>query len=74
MGELKIKGWVARQNVSKIPYYYVYSHQLAFFKTKPKRGDGEWNGGIGMYIDSDLFPDLKWEDEPVEVELIIKKL
>lgn len=70
----KIKGWVAREGVSKIPYKYVYSHQLAFFKNKPKRGDGEWDGALGMYINSDLFPDLKWEDEPVEVELIINKI
>lgn len=70
----KIKGWVAREGVSKIPYKYVYSHQLAFFKNKPKRCDGEWNGILGMYINSDLFPDLKWEDEPVEVELMINKI
>lgn len=25
-----------------------------------------------MEIDGDLFPDLKWEDEPIEVELIKK--
>ena len=25
-----------------------------------------------MEIDRDLFPDLKWEDEPIEVELIKK--
>lgn len=26
-----------------------------------------------MEIDGDLFPDIKWEDEPIEVELIKKK-
>lgn len=26
-----------------------------------------------MEIDGDLFPDLEWEDKPIEVELIRKK-
>ena len=30
--------------------------------------------GGGFLIDSSLFPDIKWEDEPIEVELIIRKV
>lgn len=29
--------------------------------------DDDW-----MEIDGDLFPDLRWEDEPLEVELVRK--
>ena len=69
----KFKVWVAREGVSEIPYKYVYNNQLAIFKNKPKRGKGEWDGIVGMFID-DLFPYLKWEDEPIEVELTIKPI
>ena len=61
----KIKGWVARDKDGSITLY----------EDKPFR-DGEiWKGcswkSSGIY---DLFfPDLKWEDEPVEVELSIIK-
>ena len=27
-----------------------------------------------MEIDGDLFPDLRWEDEPIEVELIKRQI
>lgn len=34
---------------------------------------GECPPDYCIEISPNLFPDLKWEDEPVEVELVIKK-
>lgn len=56
--------WVARDENTK----------LWLFINKPIRSKnilGYW-GCIGecMELDSELFPDLKWEDEPIEVRLI----
>ena len=33
-------------------------------------GHEEWDGHNFMYIDPSLFPNLKWEDEPIEVSII----
>lgn len=52
---------------------------LYLYNEKPERGPYVWNpidGGDwiceSIEIDPTLFPELKWEDEPIEVELIIK--
>lgn len=63
-----ISGWVARDSNS----------DLFIYNDKPKR-DTRWDGvGIwyGEYITelaSNHFPDLTWDSEPLEVELIIKR-
>lgn len=49
-----------------------------YFKTKPHRFKNEWHedieGQAVMYESRNtLFPKISWEDEPVEVELTIKK-
>ncbi len=63
----KVKGWVARDNFGT----------LSLYDGKPiKLGKG-WIPTIGthVYMDHVLFPEIKWEDEePTEVELIIKKV
>lgn len=62
------QGWVARDSNS----------DLFIYNDKPKR-DTRWdNIGIwyGKYITelaSNLFPDLTWDDEPQQVEIIIKR-
>lgn len=71
--EYKIKeGWVARDEDGQL---------CIFYKGKPHRGgcnrwwysgycaEGDW-----MCIDNKMFPELTWEDEPIEVELTIKKI
>ncbi len=61
----KVKGWVARDKDGNITLY----------EDKPFR-DGEiWKGcSWKSSMIYDLFlPDLKWEDEPVEVELSITR-
>lgn len=64
--EAKLTGWVARDGDERI---WVY-------ETCPKKYSEwlEWVGNDGyMSIDQKSFPDLKWEDEPVEVEITIRE-
>lgn len=49
-----------------------------YFRTKPHRVGTEWyentEGQAVMYESGNkLFPGISWEDEPIEVELTIKK-
>lgn len=59
--------WVARDK----------NRNLMIFSKKPKRYISVWEnvyyGGTSGRIDPELFPDLKWEDEPIEVELVRKE-
>ena len=67
--EPTIKGWVARDD-------YIFRHGcLYLYITKP-RSDGNygWCGKAVKELDTHLFPDLKWIDGPIEVELQIKQL
>lgn len=47
---------------------------LFLFYNKPRRYDeyGKWKSSAEtpMQIDRTLFPNLKWEDDPIEVELV----
>lgn len=49
---------------------------VRLWKVKPKRGNYYWKtkGGSDDYltIDGMMFPNLKWEDEPLEIELVSK--
>ena len=63
-----IQGWVARDSNS----------DLFIYNDKPKRGTrwddtGIWYGKYITELASNLFPDLTWESEPQEVEIIIKR-
>lgn len=46
-----------------------------FTHNKPERRKlmGDWIGRPSMALDSNLFPDLTWDDDPIEVELTIKR-
>lgn len=61
-----IQGWVAKDN--DIDGVYLYN-------SMPERGINVWNGHMPLliHLDSKLFPDLTWESEPQEVEIIIKR-
>ncbi len=64
-----IKGWVARDE----------DGTLEFYDSKPQRiEDMEfWNSETSMFCTSlpkDMLPSLRWEDEPIEVEIIIKEV
>ena len=66
--EYKIKGWVARK----------FYGDLWLFKHKPEKlsHDNDWidDTGQSINIDSRLFSELTKNDEPIEVELTIKKV
>lgn len=62
-----IQGWVARDKDSDKLYIYGY---------KPERLSDMWyspGAPFEIEISSDLFPDITWESDPIEVELIIKR-
>ena len=48
------------------------SGELCIYNTKPERDCVRdfWCSDLYFTIFPNLFPDLKWEDEPIEVELL----
>ena len=52
---------------------------LTLFKSKPERAHEEWvdfnpeTEEQFIFIDNSLFPNLKWEDEPIEVNIFTKE-
>ena len=50
----------------------------AIYAEKPHRGKTEWVNGNGSCLmtinDARLVPDIEFEDEPVEVEVTLKRL
>lgn len=68
------KGWVARNRPNTSP-------SLVFFYDKPIRQDNGWGDKFWhspntwseeISIPANLFPSLRWEDEPIEVEVVIR--
>ena len=66
MDTIKIRGYLVRD---KDDYTAIYAE-------KPHRGKTEWvNDACLMIInDARLVPDIEFEDEPVEVEITLKRL
>jgi len=69
--EEKLKAWVARDR--------FYDGLSIYSVAKPERERGFWSndgnkGASRMFINKELFQELSWEDEPIEVELIIRKV
>lgn len=60
-----IQGWVACDKGGMVRLHY----------TEPKRTDGGyWQGAFkSSYLPKGKFPSLTWSDEPIELELIIKR-
>lgn len=66
-----IQGWVARDDGER-----WHERELHLFtRNKPERRKlmGDWIGRPSMTLDSNLFPDLTWSDDPIEVDIIIKR-
>ena len=59
-----IKIWVARDKCGEL---YAYLRE-------PERGECAWvSAGCGyILIHNNLFPNLRWEDNPIEAEMTIK--
>jgi hypothetical protein len=68
--EAKLTGWVARDKECD-PYFRL--GLILFKEGKPQRSGNCWNGTIALQLPWESFPDLKWEDEPIEVEITIRK-
>jgi len=67
----KIHGWVARDSVED----NFIGTGLILHHSKPTRVGGEWSSQtIWAHLPSKLFPEITWESEPVEVELLIRKV
>ena len=64
-----MKMWIARNS----------DNTLELFKIKPKsfyeEGIGKyWAGGDGLFLRTDSFPEITFENSPMEVELLITNL
>ena len=61
-----MKLWIARD--------YMFN-SLYLYKNKPELDGDRWISDDGMYsIDDDLFPEVTFENSPMEVELKLKKI
>ena len=66
------KGWVARDLFRNTLVLYDHKHKP--FKGG-EEGIGIWRSyGSTMYLPETMFPNQKWEDEPLEVEIFINPL
>lgn len=67
---LSFHGWIARDKRAD-PFW---GNGLIFHYSKPKRTGDEWSSEtIALHLPDDSFPEITWESEPIEVELIIRK-
>lgn len=66
-----IQGWVARDDGKR--WYERELHLFTCNKPERRKLMGDWIGRPSLTLDSSLFPDLTWDDEPLEVEIIIKR-
>ena len=64
---MKLKGWVAKDEDGGIFFH---------LDNKPKRREWFWNQSLFscFILPKDSFPDLTWEDEPIEVTIEIKEV
>ena len=58
-----IQGWVARD----------FDGDVFLYQNEPDRNEIAWNGYMMHSLPVDSFPDLTWESDPIEVEIIIKR-
>lgn len=64
----KIHGWIARDGAFR---------WLCLYYEKPDRCDRQWrdkNEAGYIDLDPELFPEITWRSEPVEVEFLIRKI
>ena len=65
----KVRGWAARDKNGNLNFFLGEPH-----RTKDVRGEEFWVGHTRMKQPNAFLPDLTWADEPVEVELLIRKI
>ena len=67
--EVKIKGWLVRDK----------DDNTAIYSKKPKRGKTEWidcsrspsKSSCILSFNKIMFPEITWENEPIELEITI---
>lgn len=73
----KIKGWVARDDDGTLAIHYEKPRRVCYYNNEIVSDGTPWvwenEAGYGL-LPVKIFPDLKWEDEPLEVELTIKRV
>ena len=68
MDGIKIKGWVAGDESGTL-HLFMEKPELIFSDALSKH---YWRPTIGrMPLKGSLYPELKWNDKPIEVELTI---
>lgn len=61
--KVTIEGWVARDG----------NNSLYLYEKRPVRDHNEWTEEIIIHLDDDLFPNLTWSDDPLEITITIKQ-
>lgn len=64
-----IQGWVARDSNESLYLFCLKPRRVRY----PRSSDGVWMSRAVEKLDPSLFPDLTWESDPIEVEIIIKR-
>ena len=64
-----IQGWVARDSDGTLSLFAVKPERVRY----RRRNGGLWMAKTMTYLIPELFPDLTWDSDPIEVELIIKR-
>ena len=84
---LTIKGWVARDDDRTLTFFFSKPHRACYvndeiyFENELEDGMIPWvwsalknSNQEYILLPTTMFPDLKWEDEPIEVELTIDEI
>jgi len=73
----KVKGWIARDDDGTLAIHYEKPRRVCYQNGNIMPDGTPWvwenEAGYGL-LPVKIFPDLKWEDEPIEVELTIKRV
>lgn len=64
-----IQGWVARDSNESLYLFCLKPERVRYLRSS----DGVWMSMTVEKLDPSLFPDLTWDDDPIECEIIIKR-
>lgn len=67
VGGIVMKMWIARTSLGTLSLHNIYPEYIA------DENDSCWINGHILYLDDCLFPEVTFENSPMEVELVIKK-
>ena len=70
----KIKGWVARDSSDSVNVFYEKPFRQKYGDFHERGISAYWEGAVLAMLKPDMFPELRWEDKPIEVELTIRPL